>query len=55
MYDITKRESFESLEHWIREVKQYCAGGLERMQMVLIGNKLDLEEKRMVYTTSVYS
>ena len=48
VYDITRRDSFENLEMWIKEVKQYCTGGLERIRMILIGNKLDLEENRQV-------
>ena len=49
VYDITRRESFEHLELWIKEVQQYCTGGLERIRMVLIGNKIDLKNKRQVH------
>ena len=48
VYDITRRETFEHLENWIREVEQYCTGGLERVKMILIGNKVDLQEERKV-------
>lgn len=47
VYDITKYESFQSVETWIGEVKQYC-GGLENVQMVLVGNKIDQEHHRKV-------
>ena len=49
VFDIARRESFEHLEMWIKEVEQYCTGGLERIRMILIGNKLDLKNDRQVY------
>lgn len=51
VYDITRRDTFEHLEDWIKEVQQYCVGGLERLRMILIGNKLDLEKEREVCGT----
>ncbi len=48
VYDITRKQTFENLVHWIKEVEQYCTGGLERVRLILIGNKLDLEAKREV-------
>ena len=48
MYDITDKQSFLNLESWIKEVQQYCAGGLDRIRMVVIGNKLDLKDQRQV-------
>ena len=46
VYDITRMDSFESIESWLAEVKQYC--GLERLQMALVGNKLDQASQRKV-------
>ena len=48
VYDITRKETFENLVNWIKEVEQYCTGGLERIRMILIGNKLDLQDQRKV-------
>ena len=48
VFDITKRESFEGLDNWIAEVKQYCEHGLEKVKMVLIGNKMDMKHQRQV-------
>lgn len=45
VYDITNRESFESLEYWISDLQKYCD---QNMVIVLIGNKTDLEDKRKV-------
>lgn len=44
-YDITRRTTFESVPHWIREVEQYGAAGVV---LILIGNKSDLQNQRQV-------
>lgn len=44
-YDITRRATFDSVKHWIKEVEQY---GAANVVTALIGNKCDLEEKRQV-------
>ncbi|XP_016886391.1 ras-related protein Rab-19-like [Cynoglossus semilaevis] len=44
-YDITRRSTFESVPHWIREVEQY---GAASVVLILIGNKSDLVEDRKV-------
>lgn len=44
-YDITRRTTFESVPHWIREVEQY---GAASVVLILIGNKSDLHAQRQV-------
>uniref|UniRef100_A0A3Q3E560 Ras-related protein Rab-19 n=1 Tax=Labrus bergylta TaxID=56723 RepID=A0A3Q3E560_9LABR len=44
-YDITRRSTFDSVNHWIKEVETY---GATNVVLVLIGNKCDLEEERQV-------
>ncbi|KAF7663628.1 hypothetical protein LDENG_00205700 [Lucifuga dentata] len=44
-YDITRRSTFESVPHWIREVEQY---GAASVVLILIGNKSDLHAQRQV-------
>ncbi|XP_067110383.1 ras-related protein Rab-19-like isoform X2 [Osmerus mordax] len=44
-YDITRRGTFDSVPHWIREVELY---GAANVLLVLIGNKCDMEEQREV-------
>ena len=46
-YDITKQGTFANVEKWISELRQ---NGSENMTLMLIGNKLDLEESREVPT-----
>ncbi|MEQ2272427.1 hypothetical protein XENORESO_021786 [Xenotaenia resolanae] len=44
-YDITRGCTFDSVEHWIKEVELY---GAANVLLVLIGNKCDLEEEREI-------
>lgn len=45
VYDVTSRESFENIGSWLKECKQH---GNKEMTLVLVGNKIDLENEREV-------
>ena len=45
MYDITRKETFDSVDKWIPDLK---ANGSKNISIIIIGNKSDLEEKRQV-------
>ena len=45
VYDVTKRDSFENLEQWLREVKLYSPNNGEGVVKLLVGNKIDLERQ----------
>ena len=45
VYDITKPQSFENVDKWLKEVREH---GAENMVLMLIGNKSDLEKDRQV-------
>ena len=47
VYDITQKQSFDSVKDWIDECKNYTN---KNIVMVLVGNKTDLKEKRVVTT-----
>uniref|UniRef100_A0A3B3DQ31 small monomeric GTPase n=1 Tax=Oryzias melastigma TaxID=30732 RepID=A0A3B3DQ31_ORYME len=47
MYDITSQESFCAVQDWATQIKTYS---WDSAQVVLVGNKLDLEEDRQVPT-----
>ncbi|TNN83667.1 Ras-related protein Rab-3D [Liparis tanakae] len=47
MYDITSQESFSAVQDWATQIKTYSWGNA---QVVLVGNKLDLEDDRKVPT-----
>jgi len=44
-FDITDKYSFTSLELWINELRKNCH---QNIQIILIGNKNDLREKRVI-------
>nr|ABD65447.1 Rab-like1 [Suberites domuncula] len=49
MYDISDRETFDSLTHWEREaVEKSFTRGQPEIITALVGNKVDLEDERQV-------
>ena len=50
VYDITKKDSFNNIEKWIKELK---INGDEDIFIILIGNKSDLEEMREINVEDV--
>ena len=44
MYDITNRDSFEHVTVWINNIREICS----QIPIILVGNKCDLEEERIV-------
>ena len=45
VYDITKHETFENTQNWLKELRQHADANIVIM---LIGNKCDLEPERQV-------
>ena len=45
VYDITNKESFDTLDYWIEEIK---SNSQALSKMILIGNKCDKEEERKI-------
>jgi len=43
VYDITQKESFQNINKWQEEVKNIRG---KEILLVMVGNKIDLEEKR---------
>jgi len=48
VFDITNRQSFENLDSWIEELNDFI-GDID-LPITIIGNKIDLEEHRVVST-----
>ncbi|KAB5523512.1 hypothetical protein PDJAM_G00160020 [Pangasius djambal] len=47
MYDITNQESFYAVQDWATQIKTYS---WDNAQVILVGNKCDLEDDRLVAT-----
>lgn len=45
VYDVTRMDSFENLEQWLKEVQMYSPGNGEAVIKLLVGNKCDLDRK----------
>ncbi|KAG5365536.1 Ras-like GTP-binding protein RYL1 [Yarrowia sp. C11] len=47
VYDVTDEKSFNNIENWYQNVQSYANEGVE---LILVGNKCDLEDKRVIST-----
>ncbi|OQV25965.1 Ras-related protein Rab-3 [Hypsibius exemplaris] len=47
MYDITNEESFNSVQDWCTQIKTYS---WDNAQVILVGNKCDMEDDRVITT-----
>ncbi|CAG4937904.1 ras-related protein Rab-3 [Colias croceus] len=45
MYDITNEESFNSVQDWVTQIETYS---WDNAQVILVGNKCDMEEERVI-------
>ena len=45
VYDVTDERSFNNIRNWIRNIEQHASEGVNK---ILIGNKCDMKEKRVV-------
>jgi Ras-related protein Rab-1A len=45
VYDVTDRESFNHVQHWMQEIDKYANEGVIKL---LVGNKSDLQSKKVV-------
>jgi len=45
VYDITDRDSFKKVRHWVKELRKIVG---KDIVLCIIGNKIDLEKKRQV-------
>ncbi|KAM9392901.1 RAB3D, member RAS oncogene family, b [Pholidichthys leucotaenia] len=47
MYDVTNQESFNAVQDWATQIKTYS---WDNAQVILVGNKCDLEDDRLIPT-----
>jgi Ras-related protein Rab-18 len=41
VYDVARKETFDSLTHWLQEVVQFSMSGGKEVVKLLVGNKVD--------------
>ncbi|MFX1376872.1 MAG: GTP-binding protein [Promethearchaeota archaeon] len=46
VYDVTRKDTFDSLEHWFNEIKEVSP----KINLILVGNKIDLTDQRTIST-----
>ena len=46
-YDITSRQSFDNVKSWVEQARQIRG---DAVTLIIVGNKIDLAEKRQVAT-----
>ncbi|MFX0083162.1 MAG: GTP-binding protein [Candidatus Hodarchaeota archaeon] len=46
VYDVTRKETFDSTENWFNEIKDISPA----ISLILVGNKIDLKEERVIST-----
>mmetsp|Transcript_15475 Transcript_15475/g.30564 ORF Transcript_15475/g.30564 Transcript_15475/m.30564 type:complete len:214 (-) Transcript_15475:126-767(-) len=47
VYDVTDEQSFNNIRNWIRQIQQHAADNVNK---ILIGNKCDMLEKKVIET-----
>jgi Ras-related protein Rab-8A len=48
VYDISNEKTFDNVQNWIRNIKEHAS---DKTEMILVGNKIDLESIRKVETS----
>ncbi len=51
VYDVTRKESFQTLEKWVTETRQ--GSGKPDIKLIIIGNKIDLPNRQVSYEEGV--
>lgn len=53
VYDITRRSTFDSIPSWIKEAQDSLNFDISEIEVMIIGNKTDLEKQRVVSHSDV--
>ena len=48
VYDVTNSETYENLKFWLQSIKNNISSDMGDLPIIIIGNKIDLEEREIV-------
>ena len=48
VFDVTNSETYDNVRHWTQSIKTHIGSDIERIPVIIIGNKIDLEEREIV-------
>jgi small GTP-binding protein len=48
VFDITNRKSFENVSNWLIEIERNIVDDIDNVKIMLIGNKSDLNDNRII-------
>jgi Ras-related protein Rab-2A len=48
VYDVTRRETFKHIQHWLTDIRDRCH---DKIAIILVGNKIDIPQRRAVTTS----
>ena len=49
VYDVTNQETFDNLIYWINSIKNHMESEIDKIPVIVIGNKIDLEEREVKF------
>ena len=47
VYDVTKSETYQNLRHWTQSIKTQMGNDIDKISVVIIGNKIDSNEREV--------
>ena len=55
VFDITNRKTYKSIDYWINDFKKNTNNNIDNIELILIGNKSDMKNDRMVSFSEAFS
>ena len=48
VYDVTNNYSYDNLKNWVKDIKHYREESTIKIPLILVGNKIDVEDSRVI-------
>ena len=49
VYDVTNEQTYVNLKYWIQSIKTHMGSEIEKIPVIIIGNKIDSEEREVKF------